>query len=347
MNLWAILATGLTVGGLSCLAVQGGLLASTIALRTGKDSADSKKINRTTLFPIAAFLTTKLLAYTALGFLLGLFGQSLQLSDSITITMQIVAGVYMLAVAGNLLNLHPIFRYAIIQPPKFLTRMIRNQSKSGDLFAPAFLGLMTIFIPCGTTIAMEALAISSGNPFYGAAIMAAFTIGTIPLFFGLGFLTFTMGEVFKRNFYKLAGLLLIYLGVTTLNAGLVVAGSPVTLQSIAEASPIQINLSGNAQSEDPIYKGKLVAGAQVIDVNVLPTGYSPESVQVKAGQPVVLNLHTNGNRGCTSVFKMPSLGIKKTLPATGITPVEFTPDKPQTLVWTCGMGMYTGGVTVI
>ncbi|HSW48169.1 MAG TPA: hypothetical protein VLG67_03745, partial [Candidatus Saccharimonadales bacterium] len=32
-NLWAIFLTGLFVGGLSCMAVQGGLLATTIAQR--------------------------------------------------------------------------------------------------------------------------------------------------------------------------------------------------------------------------------------------------------------------------------------------------------------------------
>lgn len=79
--------------------------------------------------------------------------------------MQFAAGLYMIAVALNLLNIHPIFRYAVIQPPKFLTRRVRNQSKSKELFAPALLGLMTILIPCGTTLAIEALAISTSSPF--------------------------------------------------------------------------------------------------------------------------------------------------------------------------------------
>ncbi len=33
MNLWVIFMTGLTVGGLTCLAVQGGLLSSIITAR--------------------------------------------------------------------------------------------------------------------------------------------------------------------------------------------------------------------------------------------------------------------------------------------------------------------------
>src|SRR3989344_3713342 len=141
-NLWAIFLTGLTVGGLTCLAVQGGLLASVIAERSEGDLEEGKS-GKHNLLPILAFLVTKLIAYTTLGFLLGLFGQSLAISDQVRITMQILAGIYMLLVAGDLLNLHPIFRYAILQPPRFLTRMIREESKSQDIFAPALLGFMT------------------------------------------------------------------------------------------------------------------------------------------------------------------------------------------------------------
>src|SRR5581483_4806638 len=205
MNLWAIFITGLTVGGLTCLAVQGGLLASVIAKKEENDLEDGKAVKHN-LVPVLAFLVTKLIAYTGLGFLLGLFGQALAISDSVRITMQILAGIYMLAVAADLLNLHPIFRYAILQPPRFLTRMVKNQAKSKDLFAPALLGFMTIFIPCGTTLAIEALAISSGSPILGASMMAAFTLGTFPLFFGVGFLTTTLGDTFKRNFFKLAAM---------------------------------------------------------------------------------------------------------------------------------------------
>src|SRR6185295_2349368 len=108
---------------------------------------------RDTIFPTLAFLVAKLFAYTIFGFFLGAFGSAMGISQSTQIIMQFIAGVYMILIALNLLNVHPIFRYAVIQPPKFLTRKVRNQSKSKDLFAPAFLGAMTIFIPCGTTLA--------------------------------------------------------------------------------------------------------------------------------------------------------------------------------------------------
>lgn len=347
MNLWAIFLTGLTVGGLTCLAVQGGLLASVIASREGDDIKEGKS-GRHILFPTLAFLATKLIAYTILGFILGSFGGAINITPSVQTAMQLFAGFYMIAVALNLLNVHPIFRYVIIQPPRFLTRMVKNQSKSKDIFAPAILGLMTIFIPCGTTIAMETLAISSANPFIGASIMAAFILGTAPLFFGLGFITSTLGDAYQGKFLKLAAALVLYLGVTSVNGSLVALGSPITLQAIAESSPIQIDLSGGQDSggQNTLAAG-LVNGTQIVDITVLPNGYKPDYVQVKQGVPVKLNLTTSGGYGCTAGFRIPSLGINKDLSQAKTTVVEFTPQNPGKITWTCSMGMFRGVIDVI
>ena len=343
MDLWLIFLTGLTVGGLTCLAVQGGLLASIIAAREEEDLEEGspKKHN---IKPVLAFLTTKLLAYIILGFILGAFGGALALSDNVRVIMQLLAGAYMIAIALNLLNIHPLLRYVIIQPPRFLTKMVRNTSKSKDLFAPALLGALTIFIPCGTTLAIEAFAISSGNPVLGAAIMATFVLGTFPLFLGLGFLTTTLGDTFKTKFFKLAGILVLYLGITSVNGGLVLAGSPVTLQTIREAIPVYIDLGGESMGQAFV---KTENGKQVVDIAVFPTGYSPNNVQVKSDVPVKLNLKSGGGLGCTSQFRIPALGISKNIPLNGTAEVNFTPSMKGKLVFTCSMGMYSGIIEVI
>ncbi len=349
MNLWVVFVTGLTVGGLTCLAVQGGLLASIIAAREEETQEKGSK-RKHTVWPTIAFLAAKLVAYTILGFILGAFGGAIGISPNVQITMQLVAGLYMIAIALNLLNVHPIFRYAVIQPPRFLTKMVRNQSKSKDLFAPAFLGAMTIFIPCGTTLAMEALAISSANAFLGAAIMAAFVLGTTPLFFGVGWLTSVLGDNFKTRFLKFAAFAVLYLGITSINGSLVASGSPITLQSIAENSPIQIDLNaGRVQSAglDSGSSVNVVGGVQNVDISVATTGYTPDSIQVKAGTPVKINLTAAGPLGCTSVFRIPQLGITKTLSQNGPVAVEFTPQSPGKLTYTCSMGMYRGTINVI
>ena len=68
-TIWIAFLTGLTAGGLSCLAVQGGLLASTLAQDIEKQVSRKHHAQA-----IAAFLTTKVAAYTVLGALLGWLG---------------------------------------------------------------------------------------------------------------------------------------------------------------------------------------------------------------------------------------------------------------------------------
>lgn len=336
MDLFLIFITGLTVGGLTCLAVQGGLLASVVASR---EEDLSVKVKKHALFATGAFLASKLIAYTLLGFLLGAFGGAINISGNAQTIMQLLAGLYMIAVALNLLNIHPIFRYAIIQPPKFLTRLIHNQSKSRDIFAPALLGAMTIFIPCGTTLAMEALAISSASAITGALIMFIFTLGTIPLFFGIGYITSLLGEAFKTKFLKLAGVAVIYLGITSVNGSLVALGSPLTLQSIAENFPVSISTDSDSQANGETNQNPTIL--------VTSNGYSPNYIRVKKGEAVNLKLKGVDAYSCASAFRIPSLGIAKNLQANETQTITFTPEKTGRIPFSCSMGMYRGVIEVI
>ena len=344
MDLWIIFLTGLTVGGLTCLAVQGGLLASVIA---AKEEEEIKQgINRkSTLFPTLAFLSAKLIAYTILGFILGAFGGALSISPTVQTMMQLVAGLYMIAVALNLLNIHPIFRYAAIQPPRFLARMVRNQSKSKqslrpgglkELFAPALLGAMTVFIPCGTTLAMEALAISSGSAILGASIMFAFVLGTAPLFFGVGFVTSVLGDNFRENFLKVAALAVMYLGVTSANGALVAMGSPISLPSL------EINLRGSQTTQTP---SSLVT-TQNPEIDITSSGYTPNYIRVKKGEQVNLTLKSNDAFSCASAFRIPSLGIAKNLQPNDAQVISFVPTQEGKIQFNCSMGMYSGVIEV-
>lgn len=338
-NLWVIFLTGLTVGGLTCLAVQGGLLASVITSREEEGSL-GRGTAKHAMYATGVFLITKYIAYVVLGFILGAFGGALNIGGRVQTIMQLVAGVYMIAVALNLLNIHPIFRYAIIQPPRFLTRLVRNQSKSKDIFAPALLGAMTIFIPCGTTIAMEALAISSANALVGASIMAVFILGTMPLFFGIGAVTSIMGETFKAKFLKLAAVAVIYLGVTSINGSLTALGSPLTLQSFADNFP-KLTIGNNSASQS----GQL--SSQNAEIDVTSRGYTPNYLKVKKGQEVTLTLKSRDAYSCASAFRIPALGVSINLKANDTQTIKFTLDKVGRITFACSMGMYRGVIEVI
>jgi len=339
MDLWVIFITGLTIGGLTCLAVQGGLLASVIAAKE-EEEVEEGVSTRNTVFPTLAFLLAKLTAYAILGFILGAFGGAIGISQKAQIIMQFAAGLYMVAVGLNLLEVHPIFRYAVIQPPKFLTRHVRNQSKSKYLFAPAFLGAMTIFIPCGTTLAMEALAISSGNALVGSAIMSAFILGTMPVFFGIGWITSILGDNFRGKFLRVAAAAVLYLGITSMNGALIAGGSPITLQSVVEDISIAIERGNKIQNNN-------VAITQNVQITITSSGYSPNYFKVKKGSLVTIKLVSRDAYSCASAFRIPSLGISKNLQPNETQIITFTPTQVGQIPFSCSMGMYGGVIEVI
>lgn len=330
ISLVPIFLTGLLTGGLTCLAVQGGLLASTIAMQE-EERLKTKAKKNGNAFPILVFLGAKLVSYTVLGFLLGWFGSLFQLSLTAQIFMQLFVIVFMLGTAGNILEIHPIFRYFAIQPPKFLTRRIRNQSKSKSIFAPAILGALTIFIPCGTTQAMMALAIGSGKPFLGAAVMFAFILGTTPLFFILGFFATKLGDVYQKRFMKIAAIVLIILSLLNLRNTLGLAGIN-----------LNINLSGSQKSVD----NTNITSSPTVEF--LQNGYSPNSVSVPAGADVVMTLKNTSGSGCIQSFVIPKLGVQKVVRVGTSETVQFkAPSERGQIAFMCGMGMYRGVINVL
>src|SRR3989344_3895809 len=188
-NLGGVFLTGLITGGITCMAVQGGLLATYVASRRVEDPKTrlpDGQGGRVEVKEVLAFLAAKLVAYTLLGAGLGWLGAVLQMTPVSRAIFQGVVAAYMVGVGLAMLEVHPFFRRFLVSTPRFLGRWIRQQSKSERFFMPAVLGAATVFIPCGTTQAMMALALATGKPVWGAAVLGVFVIGTSPLFMVLG-----------------------------------------------------------------------------------------------------------------------------------------------------------------
>lgn len=80
---------------------------------------------------------------------------------------------------------------------------------------------------------------------------------------------------------------------------------------------------------------------QIIEVTV-SGGYSPRTINAKAGVPTIIRMKSDGAYGCERAFRIPSLGISKTLPASGNTDIEITSQNAGTsLRGSCSMGMYS------
>jgi sulfite exporter TauE/SafE len=338
--------TGVTTGGLSCLAVQGGLLASSLAHQIEQDYLESASHKSTrkqkqkplarnsSALPIFLFLIAKLVAYTFLGGLLGWLGSFLTLSPMARAFLMIAIGIFMLGNALRMFNVHPIFRYFSIEPPKFITRYIRRTSKGTDTFTPLFLGVLTVFIPCGVTQAIMAAALGTGSAVLGAALLFAFTLGTSPVFFIVAYLTTELGARLEKFFMRFVAVAVLILGFVTLNSGLNLIGSPLSFNNLT---------SGLFPSSNDTITAS--ASADGLVLNVRNGGYFPQTLRAAANTPVVLNLLTSETYSCARDFVIPSLKFYQLLPESGNVQVDIPAQAAGTrLFFTCSMGMYTGQI---
>ncbi|HPS42671.1 MAG TPA: sulfite exporter TauE/SafE family protein [Anaerolineaceae bacterium] len=334
--------TGLTTGGLSCMAVQGGLLASSLANQIEQDVRKSAKKKGKGSFklalPILLFLAAKLLAYTVLGALLGALGQVLQLTPTMQAILQFAIAIFMIGNALRMLNVHPIFRYFTFEPPASVTRYLRRKSKGGgSWFTPLFLGALTVLIPCGVTQTMMAAAIATGNPLQGAALMFAFVLGTSPVFFVLSYFATRLGALLEKYFVRIVAVVLLVLGFLAFDTGLNLLGSPVSLTRLVN------NLRGNEVTQQAGVVTALPSSDIVLQA--VDDGYLPTVLHAPAGVPVTLHLVTNGTYSCSRAFLIPALDYGTILKATGEETVQIPAQIAGTVLpFTCSMGMYTGEI---
>jgi uncharacterized protein len=195
----------------------------------------------------------------------------------------------------------------------------------------------TVLLPCGVTLSVEALALASGSPWQGAAIMAVFIVGTSPLFAVLGYAARKAATLWRGRLVAATGIAVVAMGLFTLNGGLELAGSPLAASRIAEA------FSGGTAAADPSAT-TLSNGHQEVVVTATEHGYNPRMSQIRAGIPTTLIVRSQGVAGCIRGFVIG--GNQTMLPETGDTRIDLGTPKPGTLHYACVMGMYTGTIAV-
>jgi len=83
----------------------------------------------------------------------------------------------------------------------------------------------------------------------------------------------------------------------------------------------------------------IVDGKQIVEIHA-KGGFLPLKSIAKAGMPTILRFDTNGTFDCSSAVLIPKLGIRKSLPLSGITDIDLGTPKVGVLQGMCGMGMY-------
>ena len=337
MNLVPVLVTGLFAGGVSCAAVQGGLLTGLITRqRAGSEPAQSWRDQLgDDLAPVGGFLAGKLASHSLLGALLGALGGAVELGVGFRTWLQIGAGLLIVVFGLAQLGV-PGFRRIVVEPPASWLRVVRNRARSRSALAPAVLGFVTVLIPCGVTLSVEALALTSGSALMGAATMAVFVLGTGPLFAVLGYAARKLATAWRGRLGVVTGLAVLVMGLYTLNGGLELAGAPFAASRIVEAS-----------ADAPVDTAAVTVanGQQTVVITARTDAYSPDNVQARSGLPTTLVVKSDKAQGCVRAFVIRDQ--EKILPANGETRIDLGVLRPGRLDYACGMGMYTDVITIV
>jgi len=193
-------------------------------------------------------------------------------------------------------------------------------------------GALTFFLPCGFTQAMQLVAVTSGDATRGTLIMGAFAIGTAPGLLGIaGISSVVKGET-ARFFFKVAGIIVIGLGLWNISNGWSLTGIVVR-----QSGSKQVATGPSAELRD---------GKQYLRMEQWSAGYNPNEFTIKKGVPFVWQINSTNAYTCASSLVVPSLGIRRNL-TSGDNVIEFTPTKAGIIRFSCSMGMFRGTINVI
>ncbi|MBC9723925.1 sulfite exporter TauE/SafE family protein [Streptomyces sp. TRM68367] len=369
--------TGLLAGGASCAAVQGGLLAGAVtrrspapapapalagARRTSGVAVKDRRPGRSpvadvpaepkALVPVGAFLAGKLVSHTVLGALLGVFGDALQPSPRARAVMLIAAGALMVLFALDLFGVKAVARL-VPRPPASFGRLLRRSAKADSVATPALIGLATVLVPCGVTLSVELIAVTSGSPLAGAAVMAGFVLGTAPLFAVLGYLFRRTSRALSGRLAVLTGVVVLAVAAWTVASGIQAGGwASFNLNGSPEAAsaaspPASDETATGSEQKKPVTSGPVrmdASGTQIVTLTVTDF-YVPTEFTAQAGVPTTLVLRGKDSGGCARAFTIPELGVQEIVKRNGDTEIDLGTRKAGTLRFSCAMGMQTGTIT--
>lgn len=336
--------TGLLTS-LHCVAMCGGICLSQCLTGSSNNSSYSSKNGSnngsnsmkeensrfSALRPSFLYNIGRVASYTVTGAIVGAIGSVFGFSGSLKGIVQIAAGIFIIIIGLNMLNLFPWLKRLNIRMPKIFTKDIYSRKEGRS---PLYIGLLNGLMPCGPLQAMQLYALSTGSPVKGAAAMLIFSLGTVPLMFVFGALSSLLSRKFTGRIMTAGAILVVVMGVFMLSSGVSLSG--IALPSAPET--VKKPASGNVASVYEDY--------QTVVTELSPGRYEPITVQ--KGIPVkwVIKAGNDDINGCNYRLIIPKLGLAHDF-TPGDNVIEFTPQESGTIGFSCWMGMIRSRITVV
>jgi sulfite exporter TauE/SafE/plastocyanin domain-containing protein len=330
------------VTSLHCVSMCGPMVV-TYALKGAEDGTVVQR-----LAPNLAYQVAKIASYVLVGLLLGAAGSALDL-DAVRPYVMLIAGAYMIVLALSMTGRARWAARFTPRPPAFLLRAFtavrRKAVKDAEhgrptIATPVTFGLLTGLMPCAPLMAAQLNAAASGSAASGAVAMFAFGLGTAPLILGFGTASGLLPRQWKERMMTALAVVVIVFGVTYLNRGAMLLGSPVTLQSARNAvfgQSASVGATGYAIAPDGVTEVPLV---------IEGTRFVPDTLAIPANTPVRLIVDRRESSPCSDQLVVPELGVLADLADNATTVIELPATRDGQYTLTCGMGMMSGSLVV-
>jgi uncharacterized protein len=205
-------------GGTHCVAMCGGVVGVLC-------SATSRDVPRKGLY-VVAYNAGRLGSYSVLGLAfatLGTLSTGVFPLDGVQFTLRALSAVFMLAIGLHLLGLPMLVKHLEAVGTPLWRKLSPLTQRLLPIRSPlhaACVGALWGFMPCGLLYGALALAASADSPAMGAATMAAFGLGTLPVLVTMGALAQTVAAWTRKAWVRrAAGVAVLGFGVWT-SAGL-------------------------------------------------------------------------------------------------------------------------------
>lgn len=324
-SLFVVLMIGVVAGVSTCMALVGGLVLSISARHAEAHPEISSKQKFT---PHLYFNLGRVLGFGFFGGILAIMGKTIQPSVGTLGIMTIVIGGVMIFLGLKLIEIFPALKEKSISLPKSISKFLglHKEQKEYSHKGSFITGVLTFFLPCGFTQAMQLYAVSSGSFFNGALIMFFFALGTAPGLLGIGGLASIFKGKNARVFFAATGLAVIILGWVNISNG----------SQLVFPGGTQAIISQSSDSTE----------VQEIKMEQNNAGYFPNKFVVEKGKKIRWIINSTNQFSCASSFVVPKYGIRKYFKK-GENIIEFVPSETGEIPFSCSMGMYRGKIIVI
>jgi sulfite exporter TauE/SafE len=300
-------------------------------------AAKNAQSGRSSHLPHVLYGMGKTISYTVIGALFGAFGAIVAFTPYTQGIVGVAAGLFLILYGLHMLEAFTVLRHFQIRTPAIWTRLVGQEYRKHS--NPFVIGLLNgLMIICGPLQAMYVMAAGTGNWLDGATILFFFGLGTLPLLMGFGMLTSLLSANLTPKLLKASGFIVMALGAIMLNRGLMVTGAGADFNTMMTRISQQFSPE---KIEQP-----LNANLQIITMDVLRSGFSPNKFTLRQGVPVQWVINGKELNECNKAIVVPDYNLKIDLKP-GRQTVEFTPKEAGVIPWSCWMGMIPGSFIVV